>query len=245
MVCKGKALVWVIVVAIVLGVVWYFAGPNRKVTSAAEAGAVASMSGEDLNKIMEDNNEKEKYLVIDVRSADEYNAGHVKHAINIPVDELEGRLSEINGWKDKPVVTICNTGKKSAKAADILVKAGFTKVYNAAGVKEFNYTTMTKVTSLLAEETKALLASGKPLYIIDARDAKDYEQGHIAGAVNALKDTIDTVMAEHPIPEGAEVLAYCYVGTRSYDVADKLEKMGYKAFNALDGTTETDYTLVK
>lgn len=84
--------------------------------------------------------ENEKYLVIDVRGAEEYNAGHVKFAINIPVEDLEGRLGEIEKYKNENVVTICNTGKKSAKAAELLSSKGFTKVFNAVGVKEYTYT---------------------------------------------------------------------------------------------------------
>lgn len=89
------------------------------------------MAGEDLDKIEEDDKDKEKYLVIDVRDEKEYKEGRVKHAINIPVGELEGKLGDLEAYKDKEVVTVCNIGKKSAEAVEILANNGFTKVSNA------------------------------------------------------------------------------------------------------------------
>ena len=79
------------------------------------ASADGTISGADLDKIEEDNKEKENYLVIDVRGPEQYNEGHVKHAINIPLDTLESRLSEIESFKDKNVITVCNTGKRVEK----------------------------------------------------------------------------------------------------------------------------------
>ncbi|MDU0946680.1 MAG: rhodanese-like domain-containing protein, partial [Anaerococcus vaginalis] len=86
------------------------------------------MKGEQLDKIEEDNKKKEDYLVIDVRSEEEYKEGHVKHAINIPLDDADKRISEISDYKEKNVVTICNTGKKSSEMAKKLVDAGFKNV---------------------------------------------------------------------------------------------------------------------
>lgn len=212
--------------------------------SEAKNGEIQKMTGADLNKIMEDDKEKENYLVIDVRSQKEYDEGHVKHAININVDELEANLSKIDDLKDKNVVTICNTGKKSQKAAEILVKNGFTKVYNAEGVKEFTYTTITKVTSIRGKEFASIVANAKnALQVIDARDEKDFVAGHINNAINANADTISLVST---ISKEQEVYTYCYSGNRSYKVAEKLLNSGFKTINVLDGTKEyKDYTLVK
>ena len=50
-----------------------------------EPGTIVSLSGENLEKIMSDKNEREKYHIIDVREANEYSEGHVRYAINISV----------------------------------------------------------------------------------------------------------------------------------------------------------------
>lgn len=210
----------------------------------AETAAVQQMTGEELNKIEEDNKEKEKYLVIDVRSKEEYDAGHVKHAININVDELKDNLSRIEAYKEKDVVTICNTGKKSQKAADELIAAGFTKVHNAQGVKDFDYTTMTKVTSVLGPEIQKAADEGNA-FIIDARDEKDYKEGHLKGAVNITPDTIDAKINE--VPKDKPIYVHCYTGNKSFVVADKLAEAGYEnVHNSIDGTKEyTEFVLEK
>lgn len=217
---------------------------TEQTQSATETAAVKEMTGEELDKIVEDNKAKENYLVIDVRSKEEYDAGHVKHAININVDELKDNLSRIEAYKDKDVVTVCNTGKKSKTAADELVAAGFTNVHNAEGVKDFNYTTMTKVASVLAPEIQKAADEGNAT-IIDARDAKDYEAGHLKGAVNITPDTIDEKISE--VPKDKPVYTYCYSGNKSYEVANKLSEAGYENVNnSLDGTKEyTEFVLEK
>ena len=73
----------------------------------------------------------EEILLLDVRTADDYvgEQGHVKGSVLIPVEELEKRLSEIENFQEKTVMTICRTDKRSAKAAQILTKHGFADVH--------------------------------------------------------------------------------------------------------------------
>ncbi len=61
--------------------------------------------------------------IIDVRSPAEYASGHIKKAINIPLDKLPQALKKVS--KDKPVITCCASGMRSASAKSILSKAGY------------------------------------------------------------------------------------------------------------------------
>lgn len=70
-------------------------------------------------------------LVIDVRSEQEYSAGHFDGALNIPYDECADRLSELGNNKDRPIVLYCHAGSRSAVAHEILRKNGFIHVINA------------------------------------------------------------------------------------------------------------------
>lgn len=217
--------------------------PKGEVKVEGTEVSIKKMAGSDLDKIMEDAKKKEEYTVIDVRSADEYEAGHVKFAINIPVDDIENKVSVIEDLKDKNVVTICNTGKKSMKAAEALVKKGFKNVYDAEGVKSFKYTTMTKVTNIRAKELQEMVNSGK-YTVIDARDAKAFAEGHLKNAINVTKEDLDSKLSS--IPTDKPVLTYCFTGNKSMDVAQKLVEKNYKVFNSLDGTKEYDkFELVK
>ena len=75
--------------------------------------------------------EKEDVLLLDVRSAADYigEQGHIDGSILIPLEELPSRLSEIESFQEKTVMTICRTDRRSAQAAQILVKNGFSDVH--------------------------------------------------------------------------------------------------------------------
>ncbi len=68
-------------------------------------------------------------IVIDVRTPDEYNEGHIKGAINIPVDEIEN----ITYGKGDTLIVYCATGVRSANASNILADMGYTSLYNLDG----------------------------------------------------------------------------------------------------------------
>jgi rhodanese-related sulfurtransferase len=65
--------------------------------------------------------------LVDVRTPGEFAAGHLPGAINIPVQELDGRLAELKP-KDTPVVLYCRSGRRSGSAARTLKSAGFAVV---------------------------------------------------------------------------------------------------------------------
>ena len=76
---------------------------------------------------------RENALVIDVRAADEYVAGHLPDSRNIPLDQLEARAVELDSKKDAPLILVCQTGARSAGACKQLEKLGFTRVNNLEG----------------------------------------------------------------------------------------------------------------
>ena len=68
-------------------------------------------------------------LLIDVRGPDEFNSppGHLPGAVNIPLPELPGRVAYVMACA-KPVVLVCKTDRRSAKAAETLLAAGLADV---------------------------------------------------------------------------------------------------------------------
>lgn len=70
-------------------------------------------------------------IIVDVRSKGEYQSGHIKNSLNIPLDTLQSQLSKIK--KDKPVITCCASGMRSAAAKSVLKSAGYAEVYNGGG----------------------------------------------------------------------------------------------------------------
>lgn len=68
---------------------------------------------------------------IDVRTPEEFTAGHARSAVNIPLDVLSEKLSTLS--KDKPIYVICQTGNRSKKASIVLENNGFTNIFNIKG----------------------------------------------------------------------------------------------------------------
>lgn len=67
-------------------------------------------------------------VVLDVRTPSEYNSGHVKKSINIPLSELPTRLGELQ--KENPIIVCCASGIRSLKAKILLNSNGFNHVHN-------------------------------------------------------------------------------------------------------------------
>ena len=76
---------------------------------------------------------REDGIVLDVREANEWSAGHIPNARHIALGQLAGRLSELDKFKGKPLVVCCASGNRSSSACGALRKAGFERVYNLAG----------------------------------------------------------------------------------------------------------------
>jgi len=74
-----------------------------------------------------------KTLLLDVRNAEEFAAGHLPNAKHIPLPDLANRLKEIEKSKNQVVITVCASGVRSASAASVLAKAGFTQVFSLEG----------------------------------------------------------------------------------------------------------------
>ncbi len=74
-------------------------------------------------------------LVLDVRSPEEFvgEQGHIDGAVNIPVEELQRRMTEIGDYLERPVAIVCRTDRRSAKAALLLTEEGFADVHVVRG----------------------------------------------------------------------------------------------------------------
>ena len=69
--------------------------------------------------------------IIDVRTKQEFQGGHIKGSVNIPLNELSSQLGKLK--KDKPVITCCASGMRSASAKSTLKSKGFSEVHNGGG----------------------------------------------------------------------------------------------------------------
>jgi len=80
-------------------------------------------------RLMNDND----VVVLDVRESNEYNTGHIRDSIHIPMSSLVKRLTELDKFKNKQILAYCRSGSRSNSACRTLNKQGFENVSNLAG----------------------------------------------------------------------------------------------------------------
>jgi len=114
-------------IAFVLAMVWSvsFAACQQK------PGTGGKVSADEFEKLLKDQTNPQ---LLDVRTADEFAGGHLKGAVNVPVNDpsFEQVASKLN--KKKPVYVYCLSGGRSSSAASYLRNNGFTTVYEMPGV---------------------------------------------------------------------------------------------------------------
>ncbi len=72
-------------------------------------------------------------LILDVRTPEEFQAGHISGAVNIPHTALPHRLEALQPYRDKEVVVYCETGVRAGIAEQVLQQSGFTQVRHLQG----------------------------------------------------------------------------------------------------------------
>ena len=80
--------------------------------------------------------EKAKGVWIDVRSAEEFNSGHLQDAVNIPHDKIVEGVKALGSAKDEPINLYCRSGRRAEIALTELKNAGYTNVTNHGGYED-------------------------------------------------------------------------------------------------------------
>ncbi|MCE2963584.1 MAG: rhodanese-like domain-containing protein [Chitinophagales bacterium] len=79
---------------------------------------------------------KEGAFLVDVRSPQEFDAGHVNGSVNIPLDRIPNSLDKFKGKKN--IIVFCRSGNRSSQAKSILERNGFTNVTNGGTWQSVN-----------------------------------------------------------------------------------------------------------
>lgn len=72
-------------------------------------------------------------VILDIRDKKVFEGGHIVDAVNIPQAKLKERLSELDKYRDKPLVVVCQMGHQSGEAVKLLEENGFTAVNRMSG----------------------------------------------------------------------------------------------------------------
>lgn len=81
---------------------------------------------------------KDKALVLDIREAKEFGAGHLVNAVNIPFAKLAERMSELDKYKERPIILVCKSGQTVGVAAKMLRDKGFNTLRLSGGMLEWS-----------------------------------------------------------------------------------------------------------
>lgn len=121
-----KKLIIVLLLSLVI-----FTGCSNK----GEAVRVESIMVDEVYKISENIDDYKDYVIVDVRSVEEFRSGHIKNSVNVPLPNI----NEIDIPKDKNIIVYCRSGNRSLTAAGELQKLGYKKIYNMGGIVDWNY----------------------------------------------------------------------------------------------------------
>ncbi|MHB1340652.1 MAG: rhodanese-like domain-containing protein [Coriobacteriia bacterium] len=150
----GSRAKWVIVAMIVVAVAGVFLAVSRP---GGELPASGNVGNSDVQTLVD-----QGARLIDVRTAAEFDGGHIPGAENVPVDQISAVAAS---WdRTKPVVLYCATGSRSVAAMQALVGAGFTSVYNlTAGIAAWDGEVTTDGPATATAAASAPSASGLPV----------------------------------------------------------------------------------
>jgi len=76
---------------------------------------------------------REKGVVIDVSTKEEFSASHIKTSVSVPLEELEARLQAVAKNKSTPLIMVCESGIRSKRAQAVAQKLGYEKVHSLQG----------------------------------------------------------------------------------------------------------------
>ena len=104
-----------------------------------DQGAVyMNITAEEAKSIMDS---EKGYVILDVRTQEEYDEGHIPGAIVIPHEEIEEKAEDVLTDKDQLLLVYCRSGRRSKIAAEALVELGYTNIKEFGGILDWPYET--------------------------------------------------------------------------------------------------------
>lgn len=117
-----KLFILIIILSIIMS------GCTNSISTEEEEGPISTnVTIEESKDLI---NDMEDLLILDVRTKGEFDAGHIEGAIQIPVDELEDRINELEEYRGNPILVYCRSGNRSSQAVNILLNNEFGEIYH-------------------------------------------------------------------------------------------------------------------
>ncbi len=100
-----------------------------------DKSSVIEITAEEAKKEMDKGN----VIILDVRTKEEYENGHIENSILIPLDEIESEAGNILKDKEQKILVYCRSRNRSSTAANLLAKMGYNNIYDFGGIKDWPY----------------------------------------------------------------------------------------------------------
>ena len=134
---KTKSTIFLIATILLLGV---FSGcsnkNNNKATTESLKVSINNITPEEAKKRLDTENE---IILLDVRTKEEYETGHIEKAILMPLDTLASESQKNLEDKEANIFVYCRSGSRSSAAAEILIELGYKNVYNLGGIIDWPF----------------------------------------------------------------------------------------------------------
>jgi len=200
-----------------------------------------TINTDELKSLMDKN---APFTLIDARTTPEYAEAHIVRSVNIPDKKLQDNLALLPADKNSLLIIYCNGVKcgKSKRLALQLDPLGYAniKIYlegipvweekNLPLVTGPDYNKKIEATIIKPADLKMMISEKKDDFIIvDVRDASEYKEGHIPGAINIPSETF--AAGSGVLPKEKKIIVYCNTGSRSYLAYKKLIQLAYPNIN--------------
>ncbi len=110
--------------------------PNAQVSPTVSTSSYATISPKDARDLMA---KDKSVILVDVRTLEEYNEGHIPNSILIPNEVISTEASKKLTDKNQTIIVYCRSGRRSALAANELISQGYTNVLDLGGIQDWPY----------------------------------------------------------------------------------------------------------
>jgi len=84
------------------------------------------------------------YIILDVRTQEEYNEGHIPNSVLLPNDQIGDKATDVLPDKDQMILIYCRSGNRSGQALEKLAELGYTQIYDFGGIIDWPYEVVTE-----------------------------------------------------------------------------------------------------
>jgi len=111
---------------------------NKKTENTVETadGIYQEISPAEVKKILDSG---EKIILLDVRTKEEYDEGHIPKSILLPYTEIDEKAAKLLPDKNASIIVYCRSGRRSKIAAKMLLRLGYTKIADMGGINRWTY----------------------------------------------------------------------------------------------------------